>query len=162
MVNYRHVAVVGKAGQTHWNSDNKINGKKNKLNKQNKKRYLYIKKNYTGLVAVKDIETRWFCYTWSSVHLMVVLLHSAIDGELRQLMHSRAAEETRISVLKNIWHITKWRVKMLSCKSIKELHDSFTVIVWKHHKISFYFDLWNTFFGYNLYVYFEDGGSCIL
>lgn len=93
---------------------------------------------------------------------MVVLLHSAIDGELRQLMHSRAAEETWISVLKNICHITKWRVKMLSCKSIKELHDSFTVIVWKHHKISFYFDLWNKFFGYNLYVYFEDGGSCIL
>lgn len=86
---------------------------------------------------MKDIETCWFCYTWSSVHLMVVLLHSAIDGELRQLMHSRAAEETRISVLKNIWHIAKWRVKMLSCKSIKELHDSFTFIVWRHHKIIF-------------------------
>lgn len=143
MVNYRHVAVVGKAGQTH---QTKSTVKTNKINiiKENqiKNRYMFIK-NYTGLVAGKDIETRWFCYTWSSVHLMVVLLHSAIDGELRQLMHSRAAEETWISVLKNIWHITKWRVKMLSCKSIKELHDSFTVIVWRHHKISFYFDLWN-------------------
>lgn len=77
-------------------------------------------------------------------------------------MYLRVVEEIWIFVLKNIWYIIKWRVKMFSCKSIKEFYDSFIVIVWRYYKISFYFDLWNKFIGYNLYVYFEDRGSCIL
>lgn len=58
-------------------------------------------------------------------------------------MYLRVVEEIWIFVLKNIWYISKWRVKMFSCKRIKEFYDSFIVIMWRYYKISFYFDLWN-------------------
>lgn len=58
-------------------------------------------------------------------------------------MYLRVVEEIWIFVLKNICYIIKWRVKMFSCKIIKEFYDSFIVIMWRYYKISFYFDLWN-------------------